>query len=64
MANTKLRKSIALGSVAILLLIEFSFFSDFFYPFRFLWNHRQANRVLSVIDFILLEPAERILDVL
>jgi len=38
MANSKLKKSIAFGSVALLLLIEFSFFYDFFLPLRLLWN--------------------------
>jgi glucan phosphoethanolaminetransferase (alkaline phosphatase superfamily) len=52
MANSKLRKFIALGSIAILLLIEFSFFSDFFYPFRFLWNQdKLIEFFLSLILF-------------
>jgi len=52
MANSKLRKSIALGSVAILVLIEFSFFFDFFYPFRFLWNQgKLVEFFLSLILF-------------
>jgi glucan phosphoethanolaminetransferase (alkaline phosphatase superfamily) len=52
MANPKLRKAIALGSVAILLLIEFSFFFDFFYPFRFLWNQgRIIELFLSLVLF-------------
>ena len=51
MANSKLRKSIALGSVAILLLIEFSFFFDFFQPFRFLWN--QGKRIEFFLSLIL-----------
>lgn len=38
MSNTNLRKTIALVSVAILLLAEFSLFHDFFYPFRSLWH--------------------------
>lgn len=38
MANSKLKKSIAFGSVALLLLIEFSYFYDFFLPLRLLWN--------------------------
>jgi hypothetical protein len=38
MATSNLRKAIALGSVAIFLLVEFSLFYDFFYRFRFLWN--------------------------
>jgi len=37
MANSKLKKSIAFGSVALLLLIEFCFFYDFFLPVRLLW---------------------------
>jgi len=42
-----LKKSIALASVAILLLIEFTFFYDFFYPFRLLWNQGK------IIEFFL-----------
>ena len=38
MSNSNLRKTVALGSVAVLLLVDFSLFHDFFYPFRFLWN--------------------------
>jgi len=52
MANSKMRKSIPFGSVAILLLIEFSFFFDFFQPFRFLWNQdRRIEFFLSLILF-------------
>ena len=47
MPNYNLRKTIALGSVAILLLVEFSLFHDFFYPFRFLWNEGK------IIEFFL-----------
>lgn len=47
MLNTNLRKIIALGSVALLLLVEFSMFSDFFYPFRLLWNQGK------IIEFFL-----------
>lgn len=38
MSNSYLRKALALGSVAILLLVEFHMFHNFFYPFRFLWS--------------------------
>ncbi|MEJ2181206.1 MAG: sulfatase-like hydrolase/transferase [Gammaproteobacteria bacterium] len=52
MSNSKLRKAIALGSVAILLLVEFSLFYDFFYPFRFLWNQGKLFEFfLSLILF-------------
>ena len=52
MSNTGLRKTVALGSVAILLLVEFSMFYDFFYPFRILWNQgRIIDFFLSVILF-------------
>ena len=52
MSNTGLRKTVALGSVAILLLVEFSMFYDFFYPFRILWTQgRIFDFVLSVILF-------------
>ena len=47
MSDSNLRKTIALGSVAILLLVEFSMFYDFFYPFRFLWNQGK------IIEFFL-----------
>ncbi|MCG6935022.1 MAG: sulfatase-like hydrolase/transferase [Proteobacteria bacterium] len=47
MSNYNLRKSIALGAVAILLLVEFSMFYDFFYPFRVLWNQGK------IIEFFL-----------
>ena len=52
MSNLNLRKTIALGSVAILLLVEFSMFYDFFYPFRFLWNQGKIFEFfLSLILF-------------
>lgn len=38
MTSYRLRRKIALGSIAILLIIECTLFYDFFYPFRFLWN--------------------------
>ena len=38
MLSSNLSKAIALGSIAVLLLLEFSLFQDFFYPFQFLWN--------------------------
>jgi len=47
MSNCKLRKTITIGSVSILLLIEFSLFYDFFYPFRFLWDQGK------IIEFFL-----------
>lgn len=47
MSNSNLRKTIALVSVTILLLVEFSLFYDFFYPFRFLWNQGK------IIEFFL-----------
>ena len=50
MSSLTLRKSIALGSVAILLLVEFGMFYDFFYPFRFLWNQgRLIELFLSMV---------------
>ena len=52
MSNYNLRKTIALGSVAILLLVEFSLFHDFFYPFRSLWNQGKLIELfLSLILF-------------
>jgi len=48
--NTNLRKTIAVVSVAILLLVEFSLFYDFFYPFRLLWNQgRIVELLLSMV---------------
>lgn len=53
MSNSNLRKTIALGSVAILLLAEFSLFHDFFYPFRTLWNQGKIIELsLSSILFL------------
>jgi glucan phosphoethanolaminetransferase (alkaline phosphatase superfamily) len=50
--NANLKKTIALGAIAILLLIEFSLFYDFFYPFRSLWNQgRIIELLLSLILF-------------
>ncbi|MCW8821922.1 MAG: sulfatase-like hydrolase/transferase, partial [Sulfurovum sp.] len=48
-----MKKSIALGFVTILILVEFSMFHDFFYPFRFLWDQGKILEVsLSIILFI------------
>jgi len=58
MAHSKLKKSIALGSVAVLLLMEFAFFSDFFEPFRMLWDQgRISELILSLILFLWSLPA-------
>jgi glucan phosphoethanolaminetransferase (alkaline phosphatase superfamily) len=44
--------TIALGLVAFLLLVEFSIFHDFFYPFRFLWDQGKTSELfLSLILF-------------
>ena len=52
MFNLNLRKTIALGSVAILLLVEFSMFYDFFSPIRMLWNQGKLIQIfLSLILF-------------
>jgi glucan phosphoethanolaminetransferase (alkaline phosphatase superfamily) len=52
MSNSNLRKIIALGSVAIIFLVEFGMFHDFFYPFRFLWNQGKIFELfLSLILF-------------
>jgi len=52
MSSYNLRKTIALGSVAILLLVEFSTFQEFFYPFWFLWDQgRIIELFLSLILF-------------
>lgn len=51
--NHNLRKAFALGAIAVLLLVEFSMFYDFFYPFRFLWSQgRIIELFLSLILFI------------
>ncbi|MEJ2693243.1 MAG: sulfatase-like hydrolase/transferase [Candidatus Thiodiazotropha sp.] len=53
MSNYNVGKTIALGSVSILLLAEFSLFHDFFYPFRMLWDQGDmAELFLSVMLFI------------
>jgi glucan phosphoethanolaminetransferase (alkaline phosphatase superfamily) len=53
MSNTNLRKTLALVSVAILLLAEFSLFHDFFYPFRSLWHQGKiVEFFLSLILFL------------
>ena len=52
MSFYNLRKTVALGAIAILLLVEFSFFYDFFYPFRYLWNQGKIIQFfLSMIIF-------------
>ena len=53
MLNLNLRKSVALGVIAILLLVEFSMFYDFLYPFRFLWKQGKISELLlsSVLFF-------------
>jgi glucan phosphoethanolaminetransferase (alkaline phosphatase superfamily) len=44
--------TLSVGAVAILLLVEFSLFYDFFYPFRFMWNQgRVVEFCLSLILF-------------
>ncbi len=53
MSNNNIRKSIALGSVAILLLVEFGMFHDFIYPFRYLWTQGKiVELTLSLALFI------------
>jgi glucan phosphoethanolaminetransferase (alkaline phosphatase superfamily) len=48
-----MRKTIALGSIAILLIVEFSLFYDFFYPFRSLWGQGKILELsLSLILFL------------
>lgn len=47
------RGAVASVSVFALLLIEFSFFDDFFFPFRFLWQEREyAALALSLALFL------------
>lgn len=53
MITSNLIKTIALGSFAILLLVEFSMFHDFFYPFMFLWDQGNiAKLFLSLLLFL------------
>jgi hypothetical protein len=59
MSTSNLRKAIALGSVAVLLLAEFSLFYDFFLSVSVSVESRQAIRVLPVIGFVLLEFGRR-----
>lgn len=50
MSNRNLRITIALGSVAMLLLVDFSLFRDFLFPFRVLWHQgKLAELSLSLI---------------
>jgi len=52
MSTSNLKKTIALGGVAVLLLVEFSLFYDFFYPLRSLWYHGKITELLlSLILF-------------
>jgi glucan phosphoethanolaminetransferase (alkaline phosphatase superfamily) len=53
MLNLKLKKTVAIGLVAVLLLVEFSMFYEFFYPFQFLWNHgKLIEFFLSLLLFL------------
>ncbi|AOY88035.1 hypothetical protein BKP64_07545 [Marinobacter salinus] len=48
-----MRKILSLGTVSILLLVEFSMFYDFFSPFRFLWSEGKViELILSVLVFL------------
>ena len=51
MANSKLKKFIVIGAVSILLFIEFSFFYDFFLPFRLLWNQGRIIELFLSLAF-------------
>jgi len=53
MALTRLRQIVALGSVAALLLADFSLFQDFFFPLRYLWSQGEMFKLfLSIILFL------------
>ena len=53
MTNSNLRQAIAVVSVAILVLVDFSLFYDFWYPFRVLWHQgRIIEFSLSSILFL------------
>ena len=53
MANQGLKKAIGLAAVSIVLLVEFSMFYDFFYPFWFLWSQGLITELLlSVVVFL------------
>jgi len=53
MSTSNLKKTSALGSVAVLLLVEFSLFHDFYYPLRLLLNQGKIIAVLlsSILFF-------------
>lgn len=52
MTKILLKMAVALVSIVILLLVEFSQFHDFFYPFRILWDQGDILELsLSVIIF-------------
>lgn len=52
MTKILLKMAVALGAIVILLLVEFSQFHDFFYPFRILWDQGDILELsLSVIIF-------------
>ena len=52
MFNFNLRTTIALGVVSSLLIVEFSMFYEFFYPFQFLWDQGKILEFfLSLILF-------------
>jgi len=53
MLNTNLRKIIAVGAVVVLLLVEFSMFRDFFYPFRFLWEEGKVVELFLSLVLLL-----------
>ncbi len=53
MSKYNVRKTIAVGSVAILLFVELSKFHDFLYPFRFLWRQGSIGELsLSLALFL------------
>lgn len=53
MSTSSLLKTIASVTVAVLLLVEFSLFHDFFYPFRFLWDHGKLfELIMSLVLFL------------
>ena len=53
MPLTRLRQIVALGSVAALLLADFSLFHDFFFPVRYLWSQGELFKLfLSILLFL------------
>lgn len=64
MSDCNFIRTIALGSVVILLLVEFSMFHDIFYPFWFLWDQGNIVVFFPISDVVHLESVKCIPNVL